>query len=620
MILPSGARRLAIFAYYDPDGRVDAYVPYLLNAVRPFCTRQVAVVNGALCPAGRAALEACADEVVLRPNEGYDVTAYKEAFLAVEDLSAYDEILFYNQTIFGPVCPLDKMFGIMAARDVDFWGLTRHKGARAASWDDQVPIRPHVQSFFFAVRASLFRAPGFTTYWQGLPPIETYWDAVGKHEVVFTDHFAKQGYTWDVYVPTGDLEVYNDYPLMGMPVTLLKERGCPFFKRKTFITERHQYTTVPQGTAARDLYRYLCTQTEYPTRLVVENLLRTAPLADSVKALGPVYDVAHTAPRAGDTAVVLNVTGAALAPLLAQAAQKLAGTAPVYALCADESLRRAMAQALPGAVCTVCGRRGPQELFGPLWPRAAAHEYLLYLSDDMPPLLEEFADATSLDAAVEALRPDACAALLEADENLGVLIPLMPSHQEPLTLGLNLPLAAGELDRVLGEAGVPVPLGRAAGIASRGGMFFARTKALAPLAGVPLPDSLFEGLYPAWEFLPMLAAQGAGFFTGFAATPDKAFNELMNKGVMLDEVAALWATPRKMSYGHLYFRMKAMKDFYYERRYQMTLEQAFDAPLTAKQKLWICLQIILKPQTYQKLRRLLGLKEKEPPRRTDPLD
>ena len=40
MILPSGARRLAIFAYYDPDGQVDAYIPYLLNAVRPYCTRQ----------------------------------------------------------------------------------------------------------------------------------------------------------------------------------------------------------------------------------------------------------------------------------------------------------------------------------------------------------------------------------------------------------------------------------------------------------------------------------------------------------------------------------------------------------------------------------------------------
>lgn len=620
MILPSGARRLAIFAYYDPDGRVDAYIPYLLNAVRPYCTRQVAVVNGTLCPAGLAALEACADEVVLRPNQGYDVTAYKEAFLAVEDLSAYDEILFYNQTIFGPVCPLDGMFTAMAARDVDFWGLTRHKGARAASWDDSVPILPHVQSFFFAVRASLFRAPEFTAYWQGLPPIETYWDAVGKHEVVFTDHFARKGYTWDVYVPTGDLEVYNDYPLMGMPVTLLEQRGCPFFKRKTFITERHQYTTVPQGAAARELYRYLREKTSYPTALVTENLLRTAPLADSVKALGLVYDVAHTPPRPADVAVVLNVTTPTLAPMLAQAARALPADTPVWVLCADDDLRRAMARALPGAVCTLCETRGPQALFGPLWPQAAAHEYLLYLSDDMPLLLEQFADATSLDAAVDALRPGPCAALMEADENLGLLIPLMPSHQEALTLGLNLPQAAEALDAVLQKAGAPVPLGKAAGIASRGGMFFGRTKALTPLARASLPDGLFEGLFPAWELLPMLAAQGAGFLTAFAAAPDKVSNELMNKSAMLDQVEALWATPRKMTYGHLYYRMEAMMDFYYERRYQMTLEQAFAAPLTAKQKLWICLQILLKPTTFQKLHRLLGRKGEAPPLPADPLD
>ena len=61
-------------------------------------------------------------------------------------------------------------------------------------------------------------------------------------------------------------------------------------------------------------------------------------------------------------------------------------------------------------------------------------------------------------------------------------------------------------------------------------------------------------------------------------------------------------------------------DFYYERRYQMTLEQAFAAPLTAKQKLWICLQILLKPTTFQKLHRLLGRKGEAPPLPADPLD
>ena len=70
MKLADGARRLAIFAYYDPDGRVDAYVPYLLRAMRPFCARQVVVVNGFLTPEAQDTLAACTDEVVLRPNRG----------------------------------------------------------------------------------------------------------------------------------------------------------------------------------------------------------------------------------------------------------------------------------------------------------------------------------------------------------------------------------------------------------------------------------------------------------------------------------------------------------------------------------------------------------------------
>ena len=620
MKLADGARRLAIFAYYDPDGRVDAYVPYLLRAMRPFCARQVVVVNGFLTPEAQDTLAACTDEVVLRPNRGYDVTAYKEAFLSIPDLSAYDEILFYNQTIFGPVCPLDRMFRDMGARDVDFWGLTRHKGADRASWDENADIPVHVQSFFFAVRASLFCQQAFRAYWEQLPEIETYWDAVGKHEVRFTRHFADQGYVWDVYVHTEDLETYNDYPLMGMPVTLLKERGCPFCKRKNFITTRHTYTTVPQGLATRQLYEYLRDETDYPTALIVENLTRTAPAADVTKALGLVWDTAHTPPDEADCAAVLNMTGTELMPLLVHAAKAWPAGMPVYVLCAGEEVRRAASAALPRATCRTIGGRGPQEMFGALWPQLAAHEFLLYLSDDLPLLLGQFSDATALQTAAEALRPGPCAALLHKDANVGLILPLMPSHQETLTLGLNLPEAADRLTEVLRSTGVQVPVGTGAGIASRGGMFFARTAALAPLAGAVLPDELFTGLYPDWEFVPALAAQGAGKLTAFAALPEQAFNELLNKNSMLEEIERLWATPRKMRFDLIEFRMKGIQDFYYERRYQMTLQQAFSAPLTAKQKLWICLQILMKPETFQTLRRLLHKRDEPavPPR--DDLD
>ena len=127
MILQDGVKRLGIFAYFDADGIVDDYVAYLVSEVGKYCVRQVCIINGTLTAESEEKLRAAGGEIVFRENRGYDITAYRDALLA-QDLSEIDEVLFYNQTIFGPVCPLDAMFRKMEAQDVDFWGLSRHKG------------------------------------------------------------------------------------------------------------------------------------------------------------------------------------------------------------------------------------------------------------------------------------------------------------------------------------------------------------------------------------------------------------------------------------------------------------------------------------------------------------
>ena len=84
MKLPQGARRAAIFAFYDKDGIVDDYIPVLVGAVRRHCARLLCVVNGELTEAGRAKLAPVCDEILMRPNEGLDVTGYKEGFFHLE--------------------------------------------------------------------------------------------------------------------------------------------------------------------------------------------------------------------------------------------------------------------------------------------------------------------------------------------------------------------------------------------------------------------------------------------------------------------------------------------------------------------------------------------------------
>lgn len=615
MLLTEQSSRLAIFAYYDEEGIADDYVAYLLEAMRAHCAKQIVVVNGTLTPESEAKLRPHCTKIIYRENKGFDVTAYKEGFLQIEDLEQYDEIVFYNQTIFGPVCSLTTMFHTMAQRNLDFWALTRHKGARKASWDNSISIAPHLQSYFFAVRKPMFTSKEFREYWESLPEINSYWDAVGKHEVVFTQHFDALGYQWDSYIHTEDLEARNDYPMMGMPVEVLR-RGSPFFKRKSFLCGRGTYSSVPQGAAAQQLLEYIRTQTTYPVRMLAQNLLRTTDVLTLREALTLTYDVRRL-PAGERTVAVLWFAKEEMAELLCIAASALQKDAALLCLFATQKLCNTYSTKLPPkAQCIITEQNGLRYLFKELWKDVAVFENIVYLHNELPLLLDEFADESTLYCAVQALTHAGCGGLLESRPEIGLLVPPRGMHQETLSLGLNWRDAQEMLSEGLAgiDAHPMLPQG-GSGYAVRGSMFFARKSAVCALADFAFTDEMFEGEYPAYEFLLPLIAQSAGYFTAEACTAQMAFTLLANAQELVRQTTEKWATPRMKRSDQVLFRMQGILDFYYERRFHMTLEQAFTAKLTAKQKLWICLQIVLKPETFRKLQGWLGHKDKpvDPP-------
>ena len=122
--------RLGIFFFYDSDGIVDDYIPALLNGFKPHFSEMTIVCNGKLSDEGRAILSRYTDNLIVRPNKGFDVWAYKTALDSYgwEKLERFDEVVLFNATIMGPVYPFREMFEAMDQRDLDFWGITKfHK-------------------------------------------------------------------------------------------------------------------------------------------------------------------------------------------------------------------------------------------------------------------------------------------------------------------------------------------------------------------------------------------------------------------------------------------------------------------------------------------------------------
>lgn len=276
--------RAILYFFYDGEGIVDEYNLYMLRDLKKSANKIYIVVNGLLNDEGRKRFKSVADDVFVRENKGLDVWAYKEGMehIGWDVVTSFDEFIMMNHTNYGPVYSTTEMFAEMDQRNVDFWGITKHNGHKNDPYNacEYGYIPAHIQSSFIAVRKSMLNSEDFKRYWDDMPMIQSYVDSICRHEAVFTEKFTRMGYKSDVYVNTDDLKEVCDYPLMLMPVELIKNRRCPIFKRKSFFNIYEELMDVSCGQASVELYEYLRDHTDYDVNMIWDNLLRTANMWD----------------------------------------------------------------------------------------------------------------------------------------------------------------------------------------------------------------------------------------------------------------------------------------------------------------------------------------------------
>ncbi|KQZ82066.1 hypothetical protein ASD56_14340 [Microbacterium sp. Root166] len=230
---PAAARRAIIYVVYDRRGDVEDYIPYALEGMREHASHILAVVNGSLSEQGRVALEATADDILVRENAGYDIWAHKDALAHLGDRVAdFDEIVLTNDTWFGPIRDFAPVFERMAGRPVDFWGMTDHAREEVNPFTGEGSLPYHLQSFWIAVRRAMFTSEAWSAYWRDLPAMPDYFDAVLKHEAIFTEHFTERGFTAEAAFPSADYP--TEHPALFNP-DLLIDDGCPILKRRPFF-------------------------------------------------------------------------------------------------------------------------------------------------------------------------------------------------------------------------------------------------------------------------------------------------------------------------------------------------------------------------------------------------
>lgn len=281
--------RGCIYFFYDKDGIVDDYIPYLLDDLAKNIDELVIVCNGKLCEEGERIFKKYTTEIIVRPNEGLDVWAYKAglARFGWDRIEQFDELVMLNHTIMGPVYPFRETFEKMASRDVDFWGITKHNKMD----EDIFGINPygympeHIQSHFMVYRKKLLCSKEFQNYWDNFRKVSNYRDSVGYHESYFTKYFSDLGYKWDVSVDVDDLQDMSDNLGFYCIRELIEKRRCPIFKRRAFFHDYGQFLETTAGQVVFELYKYLEENELYDTGMIWQNILRTMDHTDVAKNL-----------------------------------------------------------------------------------------------------------------------------------------------------------------------------------------------------------------------------------------------------------------------------------------------------------------------------------------------
>ena len=138
-------KRLAIFSFYDSEGIVDSFIEFLLKDLNEVATELVIVINGFVCHEGYQILSKYTKNIVIRDNIGFDIGAFKlgyEKYCINSRENQWDEIIFCNDTFYGPLKSFKDIFKHMEQEEGDFWGLNLVNDG----------MFTHLQSFFLVFR------------------------------------------------------------------------------------------------------------------------------------------------------------------------------------------------------------------------------------------------------------------------------------------------------------------------------------------------------------------------------------------------------------------------------------------------------------------------------------
>jgi rhamnosyltransferase len=264
-------RRLLIAYYYDKFGVFDEYMATLLAALSDHVEQIVLVIDGKLNPESKERARSLVDKVVFSPKAGL-FAGYRAGIAALGDdaIAACDELVFCDNSIFGPLFPVSELFKKMSGEACDFWGVTAAKVlAPAKSQSPEIPYYP--DSSFLVFRREILKIPNFVGFWRRSHDNAS----PDQVSVAVAEYFCSIGFAPSCYL--NPARNASDHPIYFDIDDLIRDRA-PFLKCSVFY--RDPATLERYAVDLPSALETLRETSDYDVDLIWRHVIRVARLRD----------------------------------------------------------------------------------------------------------------------------------------------------------------------------------------------------------------------------------------------------------------------------------------------------------------------------------------------------
>ena len=212
-------KRLFLIAGYNSHNKIDAALVFMLQQLSESGDIIFVMDNDT----DKTELEKISPYILYadahRHNE-YDFGSYKRAYMYARNacmLEHYEFVYLINDSVYGPLYPIEKYFEQMESFNTPAFGLVKNPHNS----------HPHIQSWFIGMRPSVFLSDWFNEF---ITSIKHQPDKVAityMYEQGFTRLLNRQHINWQCMFSASGRSIYNN-------VKKLYKSGLPFLKKVAF--------------------------------------------------------------------------------------------------------------------------------------------------------------------------------------------------------------------------------------------------------------------------------------------------------------------------------------------------------------------------------------------------